>query len=764
MDSAYASTFLNSLGPKEAAAVVRDRLEANRTIHEELGDWFKDLREIEQSYGRALLKLTERQTKFASADLGITQNAWAGCLQTLTGNARAHINAGDRLNEDVIRHFSRWEPVTESANVSALERDLSALAKSLDQAETRIQKAETSKFGNKANKQAGAQEDLEKARAGWDADAPRVFENLQRLDERRVANFKDAIVRWQTADIDTLTGCVQRSEALIASVLEIVPTDEPMQVITQRLARGSMVPGVTPGQAPGSTRASGVGAADSAPRLDRRTSTGEDSGSIRSSGGVGNSLKSKFGTLLRGKRSTSPSKRKSISGASNGTSNNRNDRRAAAPAPIAEEPAAQSAPVIPAPVPTAPLEPPREAPRETYQTPAAAEPVYIAPPSEPQPQQNTASVNGAFNNGDVGGEAAFSNVSSSLRASNTVSRRTGGRRDSRSLLSAGDTQAVARDVLGTPLARNDSPADATFGSAAASPAARQLMTHNLGRHGSFSNDASSIRSGHSSSSSPISPAGPRHTEPSEAGLHLSVIESTQMLPSGELQTSGEAAFCDRSGIDGAALQLQLQPPSSVSRVIANRQVLDERSDNLYAVQADLSTRMTPLFKYQVATDEISAKRFQPITLEQKWTTEETQTSVKLVLRPHSAFASQILLQDLEIHVSLDGPAKTCVAKPAGTFVKRANKLVWKLGAQTLDPATPINLLARFKTDATTPPASHVEARWKTTASNLSRGSGFALLASRVRENPFDGETTNETAFVSYSYVLQASRWLFATTA
>ena len=70
MESAYASTFLTSLEPQQAAALYRDRLASNRAIAEDLSEWFKDLQGIEQAYSQGLAKLAARTPSTAQSNMG----------------------------------------------------------------------------------------------------------------------------------------------------------------------------------------------------------------------------------------------------------------------------------------------------------------------------------------------------------------------------------------------------------------------------------------------------------------------------------------------------------------------------------------------------------------------------------------------------------------------------------------------------------------------------------------------------------------------
>lgn len=70
MDSAYASTFLTSLEPQQAATILKDRVSSNRAVAEDLAEWFKELHAIEQHYHQGLSKLVSRTPLVDPSNLG----------------------------------------------------------------------------------------------------------------------------------------------------------------------------------------------------------------------------------------------------------------------------------------------------------------------------------------------------------------------------------------------------------------------------------------------------------------------------------------------------------------------------------------------------------------------------------------------------------------------------------------------------------------------------------------------------------------------
>lgn len=681
-----------------------------------------------------------------------------------------------------------------------LERHLSQVARDMESAEANVQKTDQSKSKNRSEKRAEAQEELKRARSRWDSESPNVFEKLQQVDEARIAFLRDALVRFETNLIDVYTSQTKASESAVASLLEINPTDEPMDFVTKRFATGA-----TP--QPASTLRP-------PPVLNRSASNG-DSGSIRSSGGTGSSLKSKFGTLLKGKGSNSPSKRRSMMPNSFKSSNKNketlpetreepdsryessirgvdtyNDNTSASRA----EPQSTGAMISPPPAVSTPVAEIFETrPSEHAQSTGIPEhnnlpqslddaPVSTLQNSLRNVNIRSNSINTASRDED---DAAMDRVSSTLRAQPTVSRRSRGRRDVARNTVYGETgeesaQVVARDVLGSPVIRETQPSfpepvtrESSFINAAPLPLSGTTSFFNRGSTidrqntaSAFSYDgAESIRSSRSNTSAMNTF---RHAEPTTDGFHFSVIETVSMSlrtdgTPADFSVVGEAAATNRHPVDDAPLQLQIQSPDAIDRLVANTYLLKPIGEHSYELGANELPHMTTLFKYQVRPDPSRQARFLPILLSQKWSPEETQTSVKLSYRLNPLFgASSLTLHDVEVIVSVNGSPNSCVAKPSGTFVKRSGRLVWRLNQLTLESGKEGSLLARFKADSMCSPSDIIELKFKSAASNITRGSGFGIQATRSRANPFADSPTIENVMVQNAYILQSGKFLVST--
>lgn len=681
-----------------------------------------------------------------------------------------------------------------------LERNIAQIGKDMEAAEAKVAKADQSNSKNKSAKVSEAQEDMRRARSRWDSEAPNSFERLQQVDEARIAFLRDALVRYETSLVDLHTSQVKSSERAIAELLEINPTDEPMDFVTKRFAQQSMT------TAPRPTASM------------NRTASISDAGSIKSSGGAGSSLKSKFGTLLRGKRSGSPKKRQSMMqnsplSASVGrqalpeTREEPEERQSAATSTTAPtygngtRGQANQVPQSTAEIssdsgnfPQRALQPAEQPQSEVdiFQTraPTASTSETLtrdafASQRIPEAEEPVTNLQNSLRGVNIRhdsiiasrdeDDAAMDKVSSTLRAQSTISRRSRGRRDNRNTISGTpggeeSAQDIARDVLGSPVPRATEPiyesAAPLSPSGTSSFLARGNGIDRQNTSSAFSFDGNeSIRSTRSNASA-LRPVV--HAEPTADGLHLSVIETINLHLAADgaltnLQVAGEAAMAYINPPDDMSFKLHVQCPEAIESLDANQHLLTAQGQNTYEVRPLSIPHVINLFKYKITPNASRGSRFLPILINQKWSPEEKQTSVKLTYRLNPSFgAGSLTLHNVEVIVSISGSANSCVAKPSGTFVKRSSKLVWRLNELTLESGSEGSLLARFKTDSLCPPGSTVELKFKTASSTIARGSGFGVYATRSRDNPFADTPTVENVLVSNAYVMQSGSYTIAT--
>lgn len=719
--------------------------------------------------------------------LRVLEKSWRRTIDNINTLAVGHAHFATKIAQDLVDPLLQYGNKPEIGRMSMMERNMTQLRRDIETSELRLQKSEQSRSKNKSTKQSEASDESRKLRAKWESEAPNVFERLQQVDENRVAFLRDALVRFETGAIDLYTAQIKSSETAIGSLLEVSPADEVMDFVSKRLNQDTTT----------SLRR---------PTAASRTASSGDTGSIRSSSGASSSLKSKFGTLLKGKGSGSPNKRQSILPKFLGSGPTR--QTLAETKEEAESEGAHSSSRPPAnehrsftnnngfnanqnTVPyssesTGNGDSRSQMGQRVDSVHGVKESVPDTEGSNSAEEQITTlhnsirSVNiqsGTVNTSTVDEDnAAIDRVSSTLRAQPTISKRSRGRRDVRSTFYDSSAEAgtgnIIRDVLGSPLPRQTPILDGV-GQPPVDPvdsvtnrAAQGLAINRQNTLSAFSNDGTeSIRS---SRSYTAGQSMSKHTEPIADGVHVSVVETVNASiavdgNTANLSVFGEIAMCNRHSVDDLPLQLQLTSPDPIDRVVHNSQLLKRLSETSFEVGAAAISRMSVLLKYQVSPDVQRQARFLPILLMQRWSIEEQQTSVKLTYRLNPLFgASSLILHDVEVSVSIDGIATSCVAKPAGTFVKRSSRLVWRLNELSLESSTEGSLLARFKTETICKPTDVVDLKFRTASSNIIRGSGLGVSVTKLRDNPFADTPNVENVLVHNSFALQSGRFSVST--
>lgn len=722
----------------------------------------------------------------------IMEKPWRRTIDNINALATNHAKFTTKVAHELAASLTQYNQAPEAGNMGMLERSITQISKDMANAEAKLLKSEQSKSKKKSTKQIEAVEDVRKARARWESEAPNYFEKLQQVDENRIAFLRDALVRYETSAIDLHTSHIKLSEAAIASLLDVNASDEIMHFLSKTPQQG--------------TSASTAGQIRPVTAMSRTASQG-DSGSIRSTGGASSSLKSKFGTLLKGRSNGSPAgKRQSILpnflgsntarqtlpqtiesaepepeyaqtelNSSNMSSNNVGDARAPQDSIVA----APRSEVYHEPQVVGVLPPDADSERLSRYNNGASNVLNNSEDQTSNLQSSLRGVtirSGSINTSSIDEDnAAIDRVSSTLRAQPTISRKARGRRDVRSTYyengNAGDkpTGEVVRDILGSPLAReNDSEMRIGHQTSGGSQSlvSRGLMIDRQDTMSAFSNDgAESIRSSRSHSLGNVSY---KHPDPSTGGLHMSVLETVNVSlgtdgSASDLKVSGEVALANLQPLDDAPLRLQVMSPEAIDKIVANSHVLRIVGNNTYELGAASAPSMTVLLKYQLQPETMQRSRFIPIIMSQTWSPEEHQTSVKLIYRLNPAFgASSLTLHDVEVSVSVDGIANSCVAKPSGTFVKRSSKLVWRLNELTLESGQEGTLLARFKTEKLSYPSDVIDLKFRTATSDIIKGSGIGISATKSRNNPFADSPSTENVLVQTSFVLRSGRFSINT--
>ena len=139
--------------------------------------------------------------------------------------AQSHSILAQKIEADVERPLKEYQSRNpEMQAISAVQGNLSALAKDVDNAQKKAAKLNTGK--SSANKVANATSDIEAANQQWESQAPYVFEQLQALDESRVNHLRDVLTQLETHEVDQVERNRTTAESCLNDILNINTQDE----------------------------------------------------------------------------------------------------------------------------------------------------------------------------------------------------------------------------------------------------------------------------------------------------------------------------------------------------------------------------------------------------------------------------------------------------------------------------------------------------------------------------------------------------------
>ncbi|KAI5797694.1 Muniscin C-terminal mu homology domain-containing protein [Geopyxis carbonaria] len=773
-------SIVNSVRPSPAVKLVRERLQKGQGLNVEISDWLQERRRVEDAYVLALTKLSKRPLPGDNLDLGIFAAPWLRIVESTSSIAVAHQHFSDKLNAEVER------PIREFASrngdwsaMKSLETNLNSVAKSIESTEERAEKLRKRGTKAKAQQVAEAATAVTNAFAEWDSQAPFVFEKLQAADESRCNNLRDALTRLQTLESDRAQTTIKSADLTLGIILDINTNDEikafahkatvSLNKIERHPSRSANAGTINPSTPSIVT--------DDSVSVQSSHSGGATSGGVGTAhGGLG--LK-RLGTVLRNRnrnsmfhRSASPDKRSSDrSGKGHpplppspqvlkpGTPNSDSNTLTVPPPPMmmetdqhtttisgqngtghstltSPETASNPANATNSPVPTN-----SEIPRTDAEG-------YTIPPSnhdlvgtaaglhdeveEHQPQFKVEIKNDVIHEEEEEADAALSKVANTLRAQNTVSRKTRGRRD-------------ARDVRNTMFIAN--PPEITehlTGSPPLTP--RKSTTRPSNVNSETGSDTQSIKSSRSVTSLSTSPI--KHPDLTKQGLSTSLVELVSM--------SYEAGQPVKSHVTGEIAlaynqEDNFEPPSSITIRMDNFSVLEKVAPNPafisavpdsageYTITPQNIRKTSVAFKYQVHVDEANLTSYSPIIIIPVWRLETHQSSVIVTWKPNPEYRQpnqsniSFTLRNIVFITGIEGVYTTsCQSKPVGTFSRERGRLAWKLDDLHINTAQCDNqggkLLARFATEGLARPMP-VEIRWEITGDEADNvGSGLTLSA------------------------------------
>ncbi|KAL7276530.1 Suppressor of Profilin deletion [Rhizina undulata] len=782
--------IVGSIQPSPAVKVLRDRLHNVQALNTEIADWLQERRRIEEAYVLGLNKLVKRPLPGEASDLGVFQGPWARIVNSTAAIAASHNEFREKIDFEVERPLREFTSRNQEwVGMKHMETTLATAAKAIDSAEDRSEKLKRKGGKAKAQQLSDAATAISNALAEWDSQAPFIFEKLQAADESRCNQLRDALTRFQTLEVDQAQRNMQTAEESLNVILDI-STDEEIKGFANRVTAGklkierqtSRTASTTPGL-PSSSTPSIV--TDDSVSLQ---SSGSGGGASGGASGSGHSLGLKrLGTVFRprnrnssipnfkasfGRRSSEaigPSRAQPppLPGSANGSTGNlpstskSEGNGLAVPSPPRPSTAGYGSSPTPTPkqngdsngdlsssILDAP-QPPITTPSVTItpeELPTDSEGYSIPPPihdlggnpmsdenleEQGQPQFKLDIKSHVIEEAKEEADAALSKVASTLRAQNTVTRKTRGRRDARDV----------RNTMFIPNAQPDIPEDYP-----SSPPLTPLKytTRPSTVASEAGSDTQSIRSARSVTS--LAGTAIKHPDLTEPGLSASLVEAISV--SFEQGQATKAMIIGEIALAYNPKELATEPVTETIRM-DNFAVLEKVAPNPafispaldkageYSVVLTNIHKTSVAFKYQVHVEDAAYSAFVPIIITPVWKIEPHQSSIILHWKPNPEFRrlngtnGPFVMRNVMFVTGIEGATTTtCQSKPMGIFSREKGRLAWKLGDVTIglhaEDEGAQRLLARFATDGTAR-STPVEVRWEITGEDANiMGSGLSL--------------------------------------
>lgn len=333
-------------------------------------------------------------------------------------------------------------------------------------------------------------------------------------------------------------------------------------------------------------------------------------------------------------------------------------------------------------------------------------------------------------------DAALSKVALKLRAQNTVSRKTRGRRD-------------ASQVRNTVFIPN--PPDFDVHSSPPLTPIRPTPKSSTAASETAS-DTQSIRSSRSMTSLTANPI--KHPELLDPGLSASLIESVSMsfdagIPSKTLIT-GEIAFSynplDHITVHPQSELLRLENFTILEKVAPNPAFITAIPDHTGEYSLNLANihKTSVAFKYQVHVDGSNISTFAPLIITPVWRIESHQSSVIVHYKPNPLYrrlngaSGAFTMRNVVFTTGVEGAlTASCQSKPVGNFSRERGRLNWKMGDLVVNPddveGGTRKLVARFATDGAAR-SQAVEVRWEISGEEAGTvGSGIGVSVFEAAE-------------------------------
>ncbi|MCJ1398211.1 hypothetical protein MMC11_001408 [Xylographa trunciseda] len=221
--------LLTSLQPHQAVSVLNDRVKVIAKVNEDIAEWLLERRRVEEAYVQGLKRLTSRRRQDgpATASLGVFQTPWQSIVRSTETLADSHAALAQKIEVDVERPLREYQSKNrEMQGISTIQGNLASLARELEEAQKKSEKALAKGVKADTKKVSGAISDVRSANQQWDSQAPFVFEQLQALDESRVNHLRDALTQLQTHEMDQLERSRVSAENCLNVLLNVDTADE----------------------------------------------------------------------------------------------------------------------------------------------------------------------------------------------------------------------------------------------------------------------------------------------------------------------------------------------------------------------------------------------------------------------------------------------------------------------------------------------------------------------------------------------------------
>ena len=117
--------------------------------------------------------------------------------------AQSHSTLAQRIESDVEKPLREYQTKNrEMQAMSTVQGNLAALAKDVEIAQKKADKAKEKSGKSSSIKIENTSSDVENAKQQWDVQAPYIFEQLQALDETRSNHLRDVLTQFQTHEVD----------------------------------------------------------------------------------------------------------------------------------------------------------------------------------------------------------------------------------------------------------------------------------------------------------------------------------------------------------------------------------------------------------------------------------------------------------------------------------------------------------------------------------------------------------------------------------